>query len=208
LSVAPDYHIHSSFSCDGKSGMAAICQAAASAGIAEIAFTEHADFEPQDECCGRLDVEAYLREIERCRALLGDRLTIRAGLEVGEPHIYGEEVAAILAAHQFDLVLGSLHWLQGKLVLEADFFAHRTLEDGLRAYFSELHELVASADFDVLAHFDVVRRGAYRAFGPIQLDYAAHEGVIRSILGQLVAPGKVLEVNSSGCWRGPGGLHP
>jgi histidinol-phosphatase (PHP family) len=118
--------------------MAGACEAALVAGLAEIAFADHADFEPSDDCYGYLKPQAYLEEIARCRAIYGESLTIRAGIEIGEPHVYNRETAAFLSAHRFDLVLGSLHWVEGELALMGDYFASRTLEDGLRAYFAEL----------------------------------------------------------------------
>ena len=94
------------------------------------------------------------------------------------------------------------------MALLAGFFANRTLEDGLRAYISELERLAESADFDVLAHFDVVHRGAYRASGLVEIDYGPFEEAIRRVLAHLVRRGKGLEVNTSSRWRGMGGLHP
>jgi histidinol-phosphatase (PHP family) len=188
--------------------MAGACEAALVAGLAEIAFADHADFEPSDDCYGYLKPQAYLEEIARCRAIYGESLTIRAGIEIGEPHVYNRETAAFLSAHRFDLVLGSLHWVEGELALMGDYFASRTLEDGLRAYFAELALLAESADFDVLAHFDVVRRAAYMAFGLEEIDYRPFEEIIRRVLAHLVRRGRGLEVNTSSLRRRMGGLHP
>ena len=101
------------------------------AGLREIAFAEHADFEPRDDSFGFLRPAAYLEEIGCCRAVYGDVLTVRAGIEIGEPHLYAEEAAALLAAHRFDLVFGSLHWVEGELALLAGFFATQVLSPGL-----------------------------------------------------------------------------
>ena len=105
-------------------------------------------------------------------------------------------------------MLGSLHWVEGELALDAGFFARCTLEDGLRAYFSELERLAESGDFDVLAHFDIVMRGAHRAFGPMDVDYKPFEQEIRRVPAHIVRRGKGLEVNTSGSGRAIGGLYP
>ena len=91
--------------------MATACEVAIARGLGEIAFADHADFEPLDDCCGYLRPAAYLAEIERCRSRYGHDLIIRAGVEIGEAHVYRDQIAPLLEAHEFDFVLGSLHWV-------------------------------------------------------------------------------------------------
>ena len=43
-----DYHVHSENSGDSSVSMPSVCAAALDAGLAEICFTEHIDFEPTD----------------------------------------------------------------------------------------------------------------------------------------------------------------
>jgi len=188
--------------------MAAACEAAIARGMSEIALTDHADFEPLDACCGFFRPAAYLAEVERCRRRYGDRLTIRAGVEIGEGHVHRDQAAALLAAHEFDFVLGSLHWVDGHLHCDERYFAGRTLDEGLRAYFEELARLAAEADYDVLAHLDTVRRAACRAFALKRLDYAPYEGTIRRTLRTLVERGKGLEINTVTYRRGMGDPSP
>jgi len=188
--------------------MAAACEAAIARGLGEIAFADHADFEPLDDCCGYLRPAAYLAEIERCRSRYGHDLIIRAGVEIGEAHVYRDQIAPLLEAHEFDFVLGSLHWVAGHPTWNGRYFTGQTLEGGLRAYFEELVCLAAEADYDVLAHFDIVRRAAYRCFGLKALDYAPYEETIRCILRTLVERGKGLEINTSTCRRGMGDPNP
>jgi histidinol-phosphatase (PHP family) len=204
LTPPPDYHVHTRFSCDSKVDMAAACEGAIARGMREIAFTDHADFEPLDDCSKYLRPGAYVAEVERCRRRYGSHLTIRAGVEIGEGHVYRDQAAALLEAHEFDFVLGSLHWVDGHLALDEHYFAGRTLEGGLRAYLKELARLAAEADYDVLAHFDIVRRAVHRSFGLNGLDYAPYEETIRRILRTLVERGKGLEINTSIQRRGMG----
>ena len=206
--LPPDYHIHTCFSCDSETEMEAACEAAIARGLSEIAFADHADFEPLDADCGFLRPAAYMAAIERCQRRYDHRLTIRAGVEVGEAHVYRDQVAALLGAHEFDVVLGSLHWIDGRLHCDGHYFDGRSLDDGLRVYLKHLARLAAEADYDVLAHFDTVRRAAAKAFGVTRLDYAAYEEMIRGILRTLVERGKGLEVNTVTCRRGIGDPCP
>lgn len=203
-----DYHIHTNFSCDSKVTMAAVCDLAVLRGMKEIAFADHADFEPLDECHGYLRPDAYLAEIRRCRFAYGDTLTILAGVEVGEGHVYHEEAAALLDLYPFDIVFASLHWVNGRPTFNSDYFRGQKLDEGLRAYFEELAEMAAGANFDILAHFDIVRRAVYRVYGLGTLDYTPYEDVIRYILRTVVERGKGLEINTSHSWRGMGEPNP
>lgn len=208
MTCLPDYHVHTRFSCDSETKLAAACEAAIARGLREIAFTDHADFEPLDACCGYLRPDAYLAEIERCRSRYGQDLVIRAGVEIGEAHIHRRQAAALLEADGFDFVLGSLHWVDGRPAFDGHYFTGQTLEQGLRAYFEQLARLAAEADYDVLAHFDLVRRTASRSLGLRTLDYRPHGETIRRILRILVERGKGLEINTSTCRRGLGDPNP
>jgi histidinol-phosphatase (PHP family) len=208
LGRIPDYHIHTSFSCDSEAMMAAICDMAILRGLSEIAFADHADFEPLDECYEYLQPDAYMAEIRRCRFGYSDDLTIRAGVEIGEGHIYRDEAAELLATYEFDVVFASLHWANGRPTFNGEYFAGQGLDEGLQAYFEELANLAAEADFDLLAHFDIVRRAVYRVYGFRTLDYKPYEETIRHILRTLVERRKGLEINTSNARHGMGDLNP
>jgi histidinol-phosphatase (PHP family) len=207
LGRVPDYHIHTKFSCDSDAAMVTACDMASLRGLKEIAFADHADFEPLDDCCGYLRPDDYLAEIRRCMIAYGDILTIRAGIEIGEGHIYKREAAELLR-RPFDLVFAALHWVKGLPAFDARYFAEQSLDEGLRAYFEELARLAAGADYDVLAHFDLVRRAVHRVYGLGTLDYTAYKELIRYILKTVVRRGKGIEINTSNCWRGMGDPNP
>src|SRR5258708_30471701 len=113
-----DYHMHSNNSCDCRVTMAEMCQSALQKGIPEIAFTEHFNRKPEDICFDKYDPTPFFRDIESCRAEFGPQgLTIKAGIEVGELHLYRAEVDAGLEAWPYDLLLGSLRSTTGASML-------------------------------------------------------------------------------------------
>ena len=190
-----DLHVHSQFSCDSRSSMEAICRRAVELGLRSIAFTDHLDLVPADPCAGFYRPAAYQAELARCRALFDGRLTIRGGVEVGEIHWFEREIAALLAEHPYDLVIGSVHWVDGYLVFDPAFFQTRSMEDASRAYFAELLRMCQHGGFDVLGHLDIVKR-----FGAAQPDgfaAARYEPEIRAVLAALVEGGIGLELNTS-----------
>jgi len=204
----PDYHTHSRFSCDSGATMEAMGQAALTAGMAEFAITDHADFEPLDPCYGYFRPRPYWKAIERCRAAFAGQLTIRAGIECGETHIYKNHIAALLADGDYDLVLGSLHWAGARPAFDSAFFDGLTLDEGLALYFEHLERLAAEGEYDVLGHIDLIRRAAYLRFGLRQLDLRPHETRLRRVLRAAARRGKGIEVNTSFVRKGMGDPGP
>lgn len=192
MKVLIDYHTHTTFSCDARDTIDAMCQQAIQLGLREIAFTEHADFEHADSCYGYLQPAAYFEALEVVRRRYGDRLTIRAGIEVGEPHRYPEETATLLNTYPFDFVLGSLHWVDGHPTFSKQFFNGRPPEMAWREYFEELVRMCRAGNFDVLAHLDLPKRHD-PTFQP-----EPYADLIRSALQSLVERGIGIEINCSG----------
>jgi histidinol-phosphatase (PHP family) len=195
-----DYHVHSNFSGDSDAQMMATCEVAISHGLSEIAFTDHADFGPDDAPDSFHPVK-YLAEIERCRAVYGDRLTIRAGVEIGEPHIFVQETAAVLDAGDFDFVLGSAHYADGMQAAWHATFFEQSLRQAYEAYFRQVVGLAAAGDFDVLGHLDLVKRDA-RKFGKVYDGPEPYADMIRAALCSIVERGKGIEINTSPLRKG------
>ncbi len=191
-----DYHAHTTFSCDARDTMDAMCRRAIELGLQEIVFTEHVDFEHLDSCYRYFKPASYFEAIEEARRCYGDRLLIRTGAEVGEPHRYPDETAELLEAYPFDFVIGSLHWVDGRPTFGPDFFAGWSPQAAWRAYFEELVRLCEAGDFDVLAHLDLPKRH----FRPINgsFDPEPYAELIHAALQSLIQRGKGIEVNCSG----------
>ncbi|MEM8867344.1 MAG: histidinol-phosphatase [Verrucomicrobiota bacterium] len=110
----------------------------------------------------------------------------------------------ILAAYDFDFVLGSLHshcrsyisWLS----------QHKMKTDALKidSYFRHLIDGVHSGRYDSMSHPDVIRTyGVVNFFDP-----SDHEEVIRDFLAAIVEQDICMEVNTSGLNKGDFEVHP
>ncbi|MCS7284036.1 MAG: histidinol-phosphatase HisJ family protein [Anaerolineae bacterium] len=207
-SFPPDYHIHTRFSFDSRSSVEEVCEAALARGMTEIAVTDHVDLNPLDGGYGFFQSEEQWWALKEGQAKWNGRLTLRIGLECGEPHLFREEIRRILAAHEYDVVLGSLHWIGDRPTETADFFQGLTLEEGVSLYFAELARVAEEADYDVLAHLDIIRRAVYRRFGSGELDLRPFEAQVRRVLRAVAERGKGLEVNTSFRRRGMGKPGP
>jgi histidinol-phosphatase (PHP family) len=205
--ITQDYHVHSDASCDSHASMAAMCRAAMVLGITEIAFTEHLDLHPLDSCTNYYRVDDYFSKLDEARRIFAPLgLTIRAGVEVGEYHIYHEMVRPVLEARPYDVVLGSLHWIGNDMVFDRPYFAAHPPEETIPAYFTELLKMVRFGEFDVLAHADVFKRVAFTIYG--HYDAGQWEDLIRPVWQACIEQGIGIEINTASLRREIAQIHP
>lgn len=203
--IPHDYHMHTRFSADSKAAMSDMCAAAVARGIPEIGFTEHYDLHPDENPRDWLNLDQWARELERCRAEFAGRLVIRAGIEIGEPHLFAQEAREMLARYPFDYALGSLHWVGSDNVFMADYF-ERTPEEAYGAYFEELERMTRTGDFQILSHLDVPVRTAFGIYG--SYDPVPFEARIRPVLRNCIDRGIALEINAGTLRRSAAILTP
>lgn len=209
--------------------MAGACERALEAGVPAVAFTEHLDFtawrdgdpiaeegiEPRRNTrIHLLDVTGYFAAIEEVRQRY-PALRILSGVETGEAHLFAASMGAVVGAHPFDRILGSLHAVpfHGKLMGLPAMFGMLGPDEVMRRYFAELLRLVeGSALFQVLAHLDFPRRYWPASAGPYE--EKSFEEEYRVVLRGLARSGRALEVNTKsplasvellGWWRDEGG---
>ena len=195
-----DSHTHTTHSPDGTASMATMLRSAQRLGLTGISFTEHAEWYPGDEAYGYLDLDAYFAELDATRACCANGTLLLAGIELGNPHDFPEEAQALLARYRFDLVIGSVHWLDDTAGWTHPFFEHG-LAAAYQRYFEEVVRMVDVADFDVLGHLDLVRRDSWDLFHET-LPLDRYGDLIDAILKRLIASGRGLEINTSGLRKG------
>ena len=174
------------------------CERAIEIGLPAIAFTDHADFVKVHEDQHCVDIAGYLDCLERCRAKFTG-LRILSGVELGEPHWFPAETAAVLAAGPLDNVLGSVHCVKlDGAVVDASQFKEREGVDvaaATREYFAEVAAMLDGGQpFEVLAHLDYPKRYWPAGAAYEEKDYEAE---IRTVLRAAAGTGRVLEVNTT-----------
>lgn len=191
--------------------MEASCRRALEIGLPAIAFTDHADFvEGVHDDLHALEVPAYHAEVQRCRSLFRG-LRILSGVELGEPHRFARQAAAVLAAGPYERLLGSVHCFEwdGRLI---DASQLSRLDPGdapeaVRRYLGEAVALARSAHpFDVLAHVEYFKR--YWPHAEFEYRPADFEEEMRAVLSALAARGSALEVNTTRGLAAERGLSP
>ncbi len=196
-----DYHMHSRNSWDTQTPMRDMCQAALDKGIPAIAFTEHFDHFNEKKERIHYQPAPYFEDLAACRAEFADQgLTILAGVEVGEFHRYPDEVQPVLDAHDYDLVLGSLHWVGDESVFQPRFYHGLTAREAIAPYFAEMLELIEHGGFDILSHMDVFKRRAYLIYGEFNIE--DWEDEVRAVWSACIAKGIGIEINTGGLrWK-------
>ncbi len=122
----------------------------------------------------------WAAELDRARQEFEGRLIIRAGIELGEPHIYQAEAQAMLESYPFDYALGSLHWVGDEIIFDRHYFQKRSPDEAFGRFFEELERMTRVGGFEVLSHFDVVVRTGqpiYHGYDPRR-----YEEAIRAVL--------------------------
>ena len=200
-----DFHMHSRVSFDGHDTGEALAQAALAAGLKEICFTDHLDYDPLGTMPDiAFDTAAYNAEYD-CLEVPG--LVIRRGMEFGLARDNMELFKRDLQRRHFDFVLGSMHFVDDLDVYFQPYWEGKTVFQAERRYLEETLECVkVHEDFDVLAHLTYISKTHCHP-APRPVPFAEHREIIDEILRTLAAKGKGLEMNTSGVDR-CGGFLP
>ncbi|MBE6948118.1 MAG: histidinol-phosphatase HisJ family protein [Ruminococcaceae bacterium] len=194
-----DYHLHTSVSYDGRGTAEEMVRAATAAGLKEICFTDHRDYQ---HCVPRsqttFTMEAYRNAYE---GLDSAGLTVRHGAEVGLTPWNVEEISKDLQAYPYDFVLGSIHFINDEDPYLPPYWVGRDPLVAERQYFEEMLKCVQLHDnFDVLGHLTYISKcKAHPCPRIIPVDTYREE--VTQIMKILIEKGKGIEVNTSGLDR-------
>lgn len=194
-----DFHLHSHVSFDGHDSAINMARAAAAAGMKEICFTDHMDYDPMHpEYPYAFDIAVYNKEY---KDLYVPGLKIRYGFEFGMLPDNRAQFEKDLSRREWDFVLGSAHFAGGQDVYHAEYWAEKTPCQAILGSLEETLTCVKNHDaYDVLAHLTFVgKAGGNPNKQPIL--YKDYREVVDEIFKILAAQGKGLELNTSGLDR-------
>ena len=210
--IRKDFHVHERHSQDAPGATAeGYCRIAESRGIDEVAFTTHFIITGPDWEFGLQphQISGYLEEIEAAQETTD--VALRRGVEVD--YFPGEErrIGAVLDEHQWDFVLGSLHYVKGIDIgsrrNSPRFFKGRRPSEALDVYFGEFQRAVESGLFDVIAHPDY-----FRKYTPLTYEspviWEQYGTKVYDALDSLRSNGVGFSVNASGWRHGIGDVYP
>ena len=195
-----DAHLHPDQSPDSLVPIDVYAAQALARGIAEIAITDHVDFDSRDpafEYTAFADRERTVRDAAERWAPRG--VLIRFGVELTFHTSWEADLRAHLRRHRYDYTIGSVHdWPDSPYVpgRVRTWATGRPIDEIVAPYVEQLVAAARSGLFDTIAHLDVVKRYLNPTVAPA--DLAARPEILEPALAALVASGTALEVNTSG----------
>lgn len=191
-----DLHMHTGYSDDAETPQSvdAKVNACIRRGIDIMAITDHLEFgwriPPMDT-----DMEGCLRDMRAAKAAYADRIEVLAGVEIGQVHA-DPRADEFLAAHTFDMVIGSVHMMPNDVDIYFHDFEHLDCDRFLRDYFDQMLQMERHGGFDVLAHIDyplrVMRHGDYVPSFDQYMDR------VETVLRECISRGYAFELNAAG----------
>ena len=205
-----DSHLHTVRSPDANAQLDGHAALAVERGIAELAITDHVDFDPSMPAYGFASFADRERDVREAAARWADRgLAIRFGVEVTYERHYEDEIRGWLRRHPHDYVIGSVHisshspYKAGNV---ATFVSGRSLPEVVEPYFDDVIGAARSGLFDTIGHLDFVKR--YLVPHVMPADLARAPELYEPVLQALVESGAALEVNASGLRQLPRETYP
>lgn len=211
-----DIHTHCNLSSDSAASPDEMVKTAFEMGVSHFALTDHIELDEFHD--GEWDYWAAIDKMqptfEKLHAEYDGKMNIYFGVEIGQP-MYNLHVAEkILAEHDYDFIIGSVHRTchyehMGKIP-DNEFDRKRVMIE----YWEDMLNLVEWGKFCTLAHITFLLRftSVDTPTGVVvekteraQAAYDTHKKIIDKILETIVKKDIALEVNTSGYRRGLGG---
>ncbi len=205
-----DAHLHTDLSPDSNVPIDVFAEAAAERGIAELAITDHVDFDPSAPAYAFTTFAERERSVRLAAERWADRgVAIRFGVEITWDRRWADDIRDHLARHAYDFVIGSVHVYADSPYAATEvarWVAGRSLPEIVAPYFEEVESAARSGLFDALGHLDFVKR--YLAPHVTAADLATAPELYEPILRALVDTGMALEINTSGLRQAANETYP
>ena len=224
-----NYHTHSDF-CDGRATMRVMAEAAREAGFSILGFSSHAPLPfgttwnmPMEK------LSDYVRTIRGLGREYAPSMEVLAGLEIDFIDGLCGPADGRFSGAGLDYALGSAHFVTPRgapapsaSALDAagaptfgfavdepedDFEAHlKTFYDGdaealVDDYYAAVSACVKAGGFDVLAHFDLIRKNN-RGQSRFREDTARYRDAAMAAVEEAARSGVIVEINTGGMARG------
>lgn len=208
-----DMHVHSHNSHDSRAPVAETAKEAIKRGVSVFAVTDHCD--TQYYFSGEIPqrIAASVREARETAPQFAGQVDVLAGVEIGEM-IWDEPHAnELLHAHDYDVVIGSVHavrykeWSDPYSMLDFNAIPAKELRGYIDKYFDELLETLQKLPCDIMAHLTCPLRYINYKFG-LNFDIRPYEDKITRVLEYIIRHGISMEINTSGMGGGNGYYMP
>lgn len=211
--ITADFHTHTSFSTDSDASPESMIETAIARGIKTYCITDHMDYLfPIKEEPFVFDPEEYFTRLSALKKAYRGQIDLRIGVELGlrdEPDVRDEVKLLcdrLTADYPFDFVIGSTHVIDHFDPYHKDKWKGRTVDEIVTMYFESILYSVRNYDcFHVYGHLDYILR--YVPAGA-SIDMSRYGEIIDTILKELIARGKGIEINASWLIKGGPSANP
>ena len=194
-----DSHCHSNNSHDGHNSVEEMCITAIRKGMKGFALTDHCEVDLyKGEYIQRVDNS--FKDITLAKEKYRDKLTLSAGIELGQANFNVKLANEIIKKHNYDFVIASTHGIGDSGDLCKVNYSNmniREINDLLDRYFKYYLEMVSICEYDTAAHLTYPLRyiqGVYK----VKIDLNRYMDIIDEIFKTIINRGKALELNTSG----------
>lgn len=162
-----DYHIHTKLCKHAEGEPEEYVHEALKKGIAEIGFADHMPMPTGYDVENRMimaQFSEYVSMIQDVQNRFSD-IAIKFGVEADYFYPHVDFVRKFLDEYPLDYVLGSIHYLDWwgfdneKFITE---YNNRDIAEVYQEYFNTIKASAESKLFDIIAHFDLVKKFGYR----------------------------------------------
>jgi len=216
------YHTHSDF-CDGRASLEAMADAAIAEGYGVLGFSSHNPLPfPYPGVLAMERLGEYRDAVRALAAKLAGRIEILLGIEADWVALACAPGDGRLDSGNFDYRIGSVHVVSapdarggppeyrytavdGPAHEFAREFALRWAGDGVafaRAYFKAVAELARAGGFEVLGHFDLIRKNNRGSARFIDEESKPYVDAAMEAVEAVAASGATVEINTGGMARG------
>lgn len=209
--IPSDNHVHTSFSTDSDTPMAAMTERAIQLGLPSICFTDHIDYgfpSKKYEMEFLFNMDDYFSTIRHIAAQY-PQIPIRTGVELGLKKDILSLATTLTKEYPFDFVIGSTHLVDNIDPYYPEYWESYGETGGIRHYYEVTYEnICGDFDFDVYGHIDYVIRYCptmKKARENNESNEAFYQQVMKEnhelldeILLALIQSGRGIEVNTGG----------
>lgn len=200
-----DYHMHTGVTVDARMTESDACAQAVARGIREIAFTNHIMLNQPDYLMTVEACQAHYERIQACqkqyhnlKILLGLEMDYYPGREQDVAHTLQEYTR--LLGRPFDLVLGSVHELNGVFFSNQHqapaLYQDRDVVELYCEYFAVATQAVRSGLFDIMAHPDLIKKYTFDLTPPVPFE--KYRQAVEPYVEALLETGTGMELNTKG----------
>ncbi|MBF0282475.1 MAG: histidinol-phosphatase HisJ family protein [Zetaproteobacteria bacterium] len=185
-------------------------QAAIDVGLKEIGISDHSPMPGGFDAAWRMDLQAlpgYVTEVLQARERFQGQIEIKLGLEADFHPGTENAVRSMLAVHDWDYVIGSVHYLGDWGFDNPDELA-KWDDVNVETAYVQYYEMVArSAElkmFDIIGHPDLIKKFGHRPQTLSSRVFAAEMAMLEAFRDA----GVVMEVSSAGLRKPVNEVYP